>query len=221
MKADQEGFIDTAKFNKMIELAADAPRKFGFAPSASETYPDEQAQMTARSALFKEILAKNKRGMTDKISYKAWLDWAYTHICEKAMSLNPELDGKPPKQGDLANASYGGAKARSKLGAHRGISAQLASSSKEMFIKFVRGVAESKQTPEYQELHYFLMEAFVECDLDFDGLIMESDFENLVERAGALPRECGGQCRPRWESTASAASAAWSSGRPSATRTSR
>jgi len=129
--------------------------------------------------------------MKEQISFNGWLDWAYTHICKKAQDLDSSLSGKPPALDDLSNANYGGAKARSKVGNHRGISADLASESKEMFIKFVKEAAKSKESPEYEELHYFLMQCFVECDLDFDGLIRPSDFDSLVERAGALPRKWG------------------------------
>jgi len=193
MKADTDntGFIDAKKFDTMVELAAEAPRKFGYAPPSSETYASDEARLQARTAMFKEIVAKNKRGMSDRISLNAWLLWAYQHICAKAKTLDPTLSGEPPAMDDLTHASYGGAKARSKLGAHRGISAELASNNKEMFIKFIKAAAESKKSPEYEELHYFLMECFVECDLDFDGLIHPADFDNLVERAGALPRKWG------------------------------
>merc|ERR1719336_820328 len=193
MKADQDttGFIDAAKFDKMIEMAADAPRKFGFAPPTSETYANDDARIAARTKMFKDIAAKNKRGYTDKISFNAWLDWAYTHICEKAKDLDSSLTGEPPAMGDLSEASYGGAKHRSKLGADRGISAELASNNKEMFIKFIKAAAASKESPEYQELHYYLLGCFVECDQDFDGLIREEDFDNVVERAAALPRKWG------------------------------
>jgi len=193
MKADHDttGFINAEKFDKMIELAAQAPRRFGFAPATEDLFPTEAARVEARTALFKEILAKNKRGMKNQISFNAWLEWAYVHICAKAKQLDPTLTGEPPGLDDLTNASYGGAKSRSKIGNHRGISAELANSNKEMFIRFVKNAAASKASPEYEELHYYLMECFVECDLDFDGLIREVDFDNLVERAGALPRKWG------------------------------
>jgi len=193
MKADHDttGFIDAAKFDKMVELAADAPRKFGYAPPTNETYASDAARIAARTEMFKDIATKNKRGYTDKISFNAWLEWAYTHICMKAKDLDAELTGEPPAMGDLSQASYGGAKHRSKLGAHRGISAELASNNKEMFIKFVKAATASKDSAEYEELHYYLMACFVECDLDFDGLIREEDFDNVVERAASLPRKWG------------------------------
>jgi len=192
MKADKDttGFITAKKFDEMIELAGAAPRKFGLAPPTNETYPSEAARLEARTTMFNEIVAKNTRSMSDQISFNAWLLWAYAHICKKAQELDSSLSGEPPSKDDLTNANYGGAKARSKLG-RRGISVELASKEKDMFVKFIKNAAASKESPEYEELHYFLMQCFVECDLDFDGLIREVDFPNLVERAGALPRKWG------------------------------
>jgi len=193
MKADKDttGFINVKKFDEMIELAAEAPRKFGLAPPTSELYADDNSRLAARTSMFKEIVAKNKRSMSEQISFNAWLLWAYAHICKKAQELDSSLSGECPDMDDLTNASYGGAKARSKIGKHRGISAELACSQKDMFVQFVKKAAASKDSPEYEELHYYLMQCFVECDLDFDGLIRPEDFDNLVERAGSLPRKWG------------------------------
>lgn len=188
---DHSGLVDAWEFDKMIELAAAAPRKFGFAPPSNETYKSDADRIAARTVMFKQILAKNTRSGLEKISFNAWLEWAYAHICAKAKTLDPTLTGEPPAFDDLSNASFGGNVARAKGGSHRGISAELANNSKEMFIKFVKAAAASKKTPEYEELHHFLLQCFQECDLDFDGVIKLEEFDNLVERAGSLPRKWG------------------------------
>lgn len=87
---DNTGFINAEKFDRMVEAAADAPRKFGFAPPTSETYKSDEARKKARTAMFEEIAAKNKRGYTDKISFNAWLVWAYEHICAKEFMSTKE-----------------------------------------------------------------------------------------------------------------------------------
>mmetsp|Transcript_26835 Transcript_26835/g.73795 ORF Transcript_26835/g.73795 Transcript_26835/m.73795 type:complete len:612 (-) Transcript_26835:174-2009(-) len=187
---DHSGLVDAWEFDKMIELAADAPRKFGFAPPSNETYRSDAERIAARKAMFQQILAKNQRGLTEKISFNAWLEWSYAHICAKAKVLDPSLSGEPPALDDFSKAGYGTAATRAKSSA-RGISAQLANDNKEAFIKFIKAVAASKESPEYKELHHYLLQCFVECDLDFDGLIKVEDFDGLVERAGALPRKWG------------------------------
>merc|ERR1711972_1005491 len=117
-KADRGavGLIGAVDFDAMVELAGAAPRKFGFAPPASDTYPTDAARIAARTQMFKEIAAKNKRGMKDKISFNAWLEWAYSHICEKAKTLDASLSGVAPSIGDMTHASYGSDQNRQRSG---------------------------------------------------------------------------------------------------------
>merc|ERR1712217_179779 len=115
-RADRKatGFIGAEEFGEMVELAGAAPRRFGFAPPASSTYPTDSARISARTQMFREIASKNKRGMKDKLSFNAWLEWAYSHICEKAKKLDGSLSGKAPSVGDMTHASYGGDAKRQK-----------------------------------------------------------------------------------------------------------
>merc|ERR1712217_703679 len=115
-KADRKamGLIGADEFDEMVELAGAAPRRFGFAPPSSSTYASDAARIAARTQMFKEIAARNKRGMKDKLSFNAWLEWAYSHICEKAKKLDGSLSGKAPSIGDMTHASYGGDAKRQK-----------------------------------------------------------------------------------------------------------
>merc|ERR1711979_36765 len=115
-KADKQamGLIGAEEFDDMCELAGAAPRRFGFAPPSSETYASDAARISARTQMFKEIAARNKRGMKDKLSFNAWLEWDYSHICEKANKLDGSLSGKAPAVGDMTHASYGGDAKRQK-----------------------------------------------------------------------------------------------------------
>merc|ERR1719230_1543628 len=109
MKADKgnAGLITAAEFDVMVELAGAAPRKFGFAPPTASTYSSDAARIAARTKMFNEIAAKSIRGLKDKLPFNAWLEWAYAHICQKAMSLDPSLTGKTPAVGDLSEAQFG------------------------------------------------------------------------------------------------------------------
>jgi len=194
MKADRSnvGLIGAAEFDEMVELAGAAPRKFGFAPPAAETYASDAERVKARTKMFQDIAAKNIRGMRDKIAFNSWLEWAYAHICDKATRLDPSLSGKAPAVDDISLAQFGSAKHRTKLSAvMRGITVAHASENRATFVKFIKKSAASKESAEYQELRHFLMDCFVECDTDFDGLIKEDTFDDMVERAGALPRKWG------------------------------
>merc|ERR1712187_552883 len=97
-KADKQamGLIGAEEFDDMCELAGAAPRKFGFAPPSSSTYVSDAARISARTQMFKEIAARNKRGMKDKRSVIAGLEWVAAYICEKAKKLDGSLSGKAP-----------------------------------------------------------------------------------------------------------------------------
>jgi len=194
MKADTSnvGLISAAEFDAMVELAGAAPRKFGFAPPSSETYTSDAARIAARTKMFNEIASKSIRGLKDKLPFNAWLEWAYAHICAKAMKLDPALSGKVPAVDDLSEASFGSATSRVKLSSvMRGITVAHASEDRATFVKFIKKATASKDTAEYAELRHFLMDCFVECDTDFDGLVKADTFDDMVERAGVLPRKWG------------------------------
>merc|ERR1711933_354004 len=194
MKADKSnvGLVSAAEFDVMVELAGAAPRKFGFAPPTAQTYKSDAERIAARTKMFNEIAAKSIRGMTDKLPFNAWLEWAYAHICQKAATLDPSLNGKAPAVNDLSEAQFGSAQNRMKLSSvMRGITVSHASEDRATFVKFIKKATASKQTAEFHELRHFLMDCFVECDTDFDGLIKEDTFDDMVERAGTLPRKWG------------------------------
>jgi len=194
MKADKSnaGLITAAEFDVMVELAGAAPRKFGFAPPSSETYANDAARIAARTKMFNEIASKSIRGMKDKLPFNAWLEWAYSHICQKATKFDPSLTGKAPDVDDMSEATFGSAANRMKLSSvMRGITVSHASEDRATFVKFILKATANKQTAEYQELRHFLMDCFVECDTDFDGLVKLDTFDDMVERAGALPRKWG------------------------------
>merc|ERR1719343_499665 len=100
MKADADGacsgLIDARQFDQMVELAAQAPRRFGFAPPTNKTYKSDEERIQKRQAIFDAIASRNRRSFRDKIPFQSWLQWAYAHICAKAKELDPSLTGVPP-----------------------------------------------------------------------------------------------------------------------------
>ena len=46
--------------------------------------------------MFDDIAAKNEWGMRDKISFNAWLEYGYSHICEAAGRPHPTLSEHAP-----------------------------------------------------------------------------------------------------------------------------
>merc|ERR1712130_156340 len=81
--ADYDGRIDYSQFSTLIEVAAQAPRKFGFAPSGSELYESKEIQDSAHSKMFKEMDANND----GYISFSEWLFFVYQHIQYKAQYM--------------------------------------------------------------------------------------------------------------------------------------
>jgi len=98
MRADdtQTGLVDAQGFDRMIELAASAPRRFGLAPSTKATYKTDDDRIRERQIIFDQIAGRNRRAFRDKIPFQSWLQWAYAHICVKAKVLDPSLSGVPP-----------------------------------------------------------------------------------------------------------------------------
>merc|ERR1719397_1131070 len=59
--SDYDGLVSYDGFNNLIHDAALAPRRFGFAPSTSETYSSKEEFTTARKALFNELCGGKER----------------------------------------------------------------------------------------------------------------------------------------------------------------
>lgn len=80
---DMDGLIDVNDFYDLIDIAASAPRRFGFAPPASQIYSSEEERRQARAAIF-ATLDRAGRG---HIHFDTWLHYIYKHICEKTAVL--------------------------------------------------------------------------------------------------------------------------------------
>jgi len=89
---DMDGRVNPAEFDQMIEIAADIPRKFGYAPPASQTYKTNEDRIKARNKMFRDMDTDNN----GTITFEEWLTFSYKHICEKAKTLDYSLSGKAP-----------------------------------------------------------------------------------------------------------------------------
>jgi len=100
VKADEDGdgAVRPEEFSRMIEIAAAAPRKHGFAPPSSKYYKSAKERQESHAKMF-NAMDTDKSGT---ISFEEWLDFSYKHICEKAKTLDNTLSGVPPP------VSYGG-----------------------------------------------------------------------------------------------------------------
>lgn len=81
---NNDGLVGPLEFDNLIELAATAPRRFGFAPSTATLFGgDQKKRLDARRAMLLEM----DTDQNGTISFDEWLNFAYSHICEKAKAL--------------------------------------------------------------------------------------------------------------------------------------
>merc|ERR1712079_751586 len=64
-------------------------------------------------------------------------------------------------------------------------------SGKEEFLRFITCLSASRASGEYKQFYSFLLECFSESDEDRDGIVSFAEFDNMVEKAGAIPRMYG------------------------------
>jgi Ca2+-binding EF-hand superfamily protein len=79
----KSGAVDLVAFDKMIEAAAAAPRRFGLAPKTSDLFKTDAARIAKRKEYF-AIMDKDHNG---HISFNEWLEYAYKHIVGKVAGL--------------------------------------------------------------------------------------------------------------------------------------
>lgn len=80
---DRDGGVLPEEFDAMIEVAADAPRRFGLAPSTKEMFKDDAARLAARKGYFRKMDINND----GTISFDEWLNYAFEHIVGKVATL--------------------------------------------------------------------------------------------------------------------------------------
>jgi hypothetical protein len=66
-------------FDKMVEKAAFAARRFGLAPKSADIFPTEAARIAARKNHFK-AMDKEGKGV---VTFNDWLEYSFVHIVEK------------------------------------------------------------------------------------------------------------------------------------------
>merc|ERR1712066_126095 len=100
--ASLSGRITAVEFDGLIDIAAAAPRNFGFAPQASEMFKSVDERKKARKALFKAINADG----SGEISFQEFLEWAVTHILQKVSGEVKTYVPPAPAAGKGRSASF-------------------------------------------------------------------------------------------------------------------
>ena len=78
------GKIDLNSFDKMIEAAANAPRRFGLAPKTSQMFQTDADRLKKRKEYFQTMDLDHN----NMISFDEWLRYAYDHIVKKVATLS-------------------------------------------------------------------------------------------------------------------------------------
>merc|ERR1712130_365772 len=81
---NMDGQIGAIEFDRLIEIAAAAPRRFGLAPTSAEMYQTGQDRIHVRSKIFQQM-DENEDGY---ISFDEWLKFSFAHIEEKVKELS-------------------------------------------------------------------------------------------------------------------------------------
>mmetsp|Transcript_78606 Transcript_78606/g.244111 ORF Transcript_78606/g.244111 Transcript_78606/m.244111 type:complete len:589 (+) Transcript_78606:184-1950(+) len=92
---NKDGLIGPADFDVLVDLSAAEPRRLGFAPKASELFSSKEQKAAARKKMFDDMDTE-KSGL---IGFHHFLNFTYSHICEKAKQL--------PKDGAGSSGSSG------------------------------------------------------------------------------------------------------------------
>lgn len=103
--ADKDGRVNPEEFDAMIEIAAEIPRKFGYAPPAEQTYRSAAERKGARNQMFRAMDSDNN----GTITFEEWLTFTYKHICQKVQPHSQDLTGVPPQfvRGGAGRCPYG------------------------------------------------------------------------------------------------------------------
>lgn len=161
---DYDGLISYRGFNAMIDEAAMAPRRFGFAPHTREMYKSKEEFDLARTELFNKLKSEGGR-----INCETWIKWGFAHVQEKVgKGLAEHKEGKWERsKEDLMAFAKGVVKESS--------SHNMKSSS-------------STQAKEYYMLNNQL---FMACDSTCTGLLNKADFDKLVKKMDQIPGKFG------------------------------
>eukprot|EP00927_Polykrikos_kofoidii_P032853 TRINITY_DN2785_c0_g1_i5.p1 TRINITY_DN2785_c0_g1~~TRINITY_DN2785_c0_g1_i5.p1 ORF type:complete len:468 (-),score=95.32 TRINITY_DN2785_c0_g1_i5:359-1762(-) len=169
------GVIDAEGFDKLIEIAAMAPRKYGFAPSAEGMFKSDAERRESRSKLFQKI---DKDG-GGTISFDEFLEWAFDHIKEKVKG--GVSASYPPAAANVDSTSLEA----------KNLPIYDEASSPADFAAFCKEAVINKASTEYQKLYYHLLRCFSDADRSLSGRITAAEFDGLIDIAGAAPRKFG------------------------------
>merc|ERR1712098_715675 len=95
---NKDGLVSKASFSSLIDQAAAMPRAYGYAPSDTDMWKNQQEKDAARQKMFDSMDLK----ATGVITFDEWLKFCQDHILAKTATMTPHpmIDGEcVPVQG--------------------------------------------------------------------------------------------------------------------------
>jgi len=162
--SDYDGLVSYRGFNAMVDEAALAPRRFGFAPHQREMYKTKEAFDLARTDLFNQL--KTDKG---RINCETWVKWGMAHVQEKVgKGLTEHAENKWERsEKDLMEFMKDVMKAKS---SHN---------------------MKSQSSTQAKEFYLLNNQMFVQSDASKTGMLNKEDFQKLVKKMNAIPEKFG------------------------------
>jgi hypothetical protein len=160
---NKDGKIGPEEFDYLCEKVASMPRRFGLAPSWEAEYGGSVEKRTAaRRAMFDAIDARSG-AVRGWIGCAQFVDWAFAHVASKAGTVHAgDVDFYHIHQYSEAD-----------------------------FLKTLEIACNDTDSREHAGLYEFLLTLFIEVDVSCKGMISYDEFNKLVQRAAAVPRQFG------------------------------
>lgn len=162
--ANKDGLINADEFDLLCEKVAALPRRYGMAPTWEKEYDGDLAARTAaRKAMFDKLDTRNgpARG---RIGLKQFVRWARDHVAAKVstLDLKSKVDFNHIQEYD-----------------------------ENTFMDYLEYALDNPTSGAYATLYEFLLTIFVESDANSQGTINREEFDVLLDRAAAVPRQFG------------------------------
>merc|ERR1711973_483103 len=82
---NKDGLVSKASFSSLIDQAAAMPRAYGYAPSDTDMWKNQQEKDAARQKMFDSMDLK----ATGVITFDEWLKFCQDHILAKTATMTP------------------------------------------------------------------------------------------------------------------------------------
>ena len=83
--SNKDGLVSKASFSSLIDQAAAMPRAYGYAPSDTDMWKNQQEKDAARQKMFDSMDLK----ATGVITFDEWLKFCLEHILAKTATMTP------------------------------------------------------------------------------------------------------------------------------------